>query len=448
MSLEQPLCWYTDEGTLRFYLISVGEGLMTLIVFPNEVVMLFDCNVTNDNEDEVLAFLDKVIPKEYNDDKQKYEKPIHIFANSHRDEDHYRGLKKVNEKFPIKSIWDSGQTGATTNSPDYLYYTYLRRALKAKNPNNLFVPVPSNIPVVNYGGADIYCLAAEEDFIRDYINKGFFESFTRIQHTNSMVLLIKYGDRKLLMTGDSDWKSWKDKIVPNFNEGDFLKSNILIASHHGSRSFFTDEENDDIDAEANPETTYIESIELIKPNITLISCGGYDSAHHPNKDALKLYETHTSEKQVYTTFNKSHFSGFIDIDGNFTVIPSRFKNRKSAPHTVSFRIKCVKIIGGKQEEVINNSNINVGCTLKFSIISNGGLIEPFDKLSVFWEVSNGGQDEDFFHQEIYYKGKDETDGLLSFSRELSYVGTHLLRCRVINKQKAYDITQVFVVNGI
>jgi hypothetical protein len=115
---------------------------------------------------------------------------------------------------------------------------------------------------------------------------------------------------------------------------------------------------------------------------------------------------------------------------------------------VSFRIKCVKIIGGKQEEVINNSNINVGCTLKFSIISNGGLIEPFDKLSVFWEVSNGGQDEDFFHQEIYYKGKDETDGLLSFSRELSYVGTHLLRCRVINKQKAYDITQVFVVNGI
>ena len=74
MSLEQPLCWYTDEGTLRFYLISVGEGLMTLIV-SNEVVMLFDCNVTNDNEDEVLAFLDKVIPKEYNDDSKSMRSP-------------------------------------------------------------------------------------------------------------------------------------------------------------------------------------------------------------------------------------------------------------------------------------------------------------------------------------------------------------------------------------
>ena len=302
MSLEQPLCWYTNEGALRFYLMSVGEGLMTLIIFPNELVMLFDCNVTNDNQDEVLEFLDEVIPEKYNGDKQKYEKPIHIFANSHRDEDHYRGLKKVNEKFPIKSIWDSGQTGATTDSPDYLYYMYLRRALKEKDPANLFIPVPSDIPVFNYDGVDIYCLAAEEDFTAGYINKGFSESDTRIQHTNSMVLLLEYGNRKLLMTGDSDWKSWRDKIVPNFNEGDFVKVNILNARHHGSRTFCTSGVYDNIAAEANSETTYIESIELITPDITLVSCGDYDSAHHTNKDALELYKTHTSERQVYTTY--------------------------------------------------------------------------------------------------------------------------------------------------
>ncbi len=448
MPLEQPLSWYTDENALRFHLLSVGEGLMTLIIFPNNIVMLFDCNVTDDNEDEVLEFLDKFIPVEYNHDKQQYEKPIHIFANSHRDEDHYRGLKKVNNRFPIKSIWDSGQSGETTSSADYQYYMYLRRTLKAKNPNNLFVPVPSNIPMINYGGADVYCLAAEEDFIRDYINKGLFEASTRIQHTNSMVLLIEYGGRKLLMTGDSDWKSWRDKIVPNFNDGDFLRSNILIASHHGSRSFFTDEENDSIDAEANPDTTYIESIELISPDVTLISCGNYDSAHHPNKDALKLYKAHTSEAQVYTTYSKGHLSGYIDEDGNFTVVPARFKNKSNAPSTVGFKIKCTKYTGGEKEEVKNNAHINVGCTLKFSIDTYGGLIEPFDKLDVLWEVSNGGQDKDFYHQEIYYKGKDETDGLLSFSRELCYVGTHLLRCRVKNRKKHYDITQVFVVNGI
>ena len=115
---------------------------------------------------------------------------------------------------------------------------------------------------------------------------------------------------------------------------------------------------------------------------------------------------------------------------------------------MSFKIKCVKIIEGKQEEIVNNSNTNIGCTLKFSIISKGGLIEPFDKLRVHWEVSNGGQCEDYFHQEVYYKGKDENEGLLSFSRELSYIGTHLLRCQIINKKKDYNMTEIFVVNGI
>ena len=54
-----------------------------------------------------------------------------------------------------------------------------------------------------------------------------------------------------MLTGDSDWKSWKDKIIPNYK--DYVKSEILIASHHGSRSFFTGEVNETINIEKNPE---------------------------------------------------------------------------------------------------------------------------------------------------------------------------------------------------
>lgn len=35
MALKQPLSFYTDDKSLRFYLLDVGEGLMNLIVFPN-----------------------------------------------------------------------------------------------------------------------------------------------------------------------------------------------------------------------------------------------------------------------------------------------------------------------------------------------------------------------------------------------------------------------------
>ena len=78
------------------------------------------------------------------------------------------------------------------------------------------------------------------------------------------------------MTGDSDWKSWKEQKVSNFSEivPNYENTDILIASHHGSRSFFTDEET--IDLEQYPDTTYIKSIELINPIITLISCADYN----------------------------------------------------------------------------------------------------------------------------------------------------------------------------
>lgn len=448
MGRVQPISWYVEDNHLEFHLLDVGEGLMTLIIFPDNKVMLFDCNVTDENKEEILTYLDKVLPEKYSAEKGEFEKPIDIFANSHRDEDHYRGLKKVNEKFPIKSIWDSGQSGATTISTSYQYYMRLRRKLKEKDPKNLFVPTPSNISMGSFGGVNIYCLAAEGDFIKGYINEGMYRAEVKIQHTNSMVLLLEYMGRKLLMTGDSDWKSWKEKIVPNFDHGDFLKSEILIASHHGSRSFFTDEENDEIDEEANPETTFIDSIKLISPSLTLISCGKYDTAHHPNKKALKLYKEHTSNEQVYTTNSKGHLTGFIDERGHYSVIPSRFMISTNTVNTIGFNIKCKLVRNGLESIVESGDTINTDCNLKFTIETYGGIIEPVNELSIYWEVSNGGKLDHHEHQEIYYKGKDESDGLFSFSRELVYKGTHLLRCRVFNKKKKYSVTKIFSIEAI
>jgi len=448
MGRMQPISWYVEENHLEFHLLSVGEGLMTLIIFPDNKVMLFDCNVTDENEDRILTYLDNVLPEKYNIETEVFEKPIDIFANSHRDEDHYRGLKKVHEKFPIKSIWDSGQSGATTTSTCYQYYMRLRRTLKEKDAKNLFVPTPSNISMGSFGGVNIYCLAAEGDFIKEYINEGLYRAEVRVQHTNSMVLLLEYKGRKLLMTGDSDWKSWKEKIVPNFDHGDFLKSEILIASHHGSRSFFTDEENDEIDDEANPDTTFIDSIKLISPSLTLISCGKYDTAHHPNKKALALYNEYTCNQQVFTTNNKGNLVGFIDQLGHYSVAPSRFMITSNTVSHIGFNIKCKQIRGGYESKVESGDAVSVDCNLKFSIETYGGMIEPVQDITVRWEVSNGGKFEHHEHQEIYHKGQEESDGLFSFSRELVYKGTHLLRCKVFNKKKGYSVTKIFSIEAI
>ena len=57
MKLIKPLGYYTDDSSLRFHVLDVGEGLMILIIFPNDQVMLFDCNITGDNESTILKYL-------------------------------------------------------------------------------------------------------------------------------------------------------------------------------------------------------------------------------------------------------------------------------------------------------------------------------------------------------------------------------------------------------
>ncbi len=444
----EPLKWFVDESDFRFYLINCGSGLMHLIIFPDNTVMLFDCNVTNENEEEIINFLDRHIPAKYDKDAKKEEKFIDIFVNSHRDEDHYRGLKKINEKFKIKSIWDSGQSGENTDSADYNYYMYLRRELKKKSEDNLIVPTPSNAILKIIDTVDIYCLAAEADFIYQDESK-ILEHAAKIQHTNSMVLLMVYSGRKLLLTGDSDWKSWKEQIVSNFTEivPNYENVDILIASHHGSRSFFTDEET--IDLEKYPDTTYIESIELINPIITLISCGDYNTYHHPNKEAMKLYEKYTSEgrDQIHTTHEKGNLCGYIDEDGNFGVIPERFKNRMPFGDR-KFYLKAHKKVNDEWIEIKSGEKINVNTSVKFSLIGIGDVLNSHDSINIWWEVCNNGIDEYCEHKEVYKKEKSENDDRCSFSREVVYKGKHLLRCRVKNSTKHFDGTVVFLVEGV
>lgn len=86
-------------------------------------------------------------------------------------------------------------------------------------------------------------------------------------------------------------------------------------------------------------------------------------------------------------------------------------------------------------------------SLHFKLKTAGGIIEPIEKILVVWEVSNGGIGTYSSHQEIYFKGRAEDNNMFTFSRELSYYGTHLLRCKISNAKKG-AITRIFKVVGV
>lgn len=445
MQPPKPIGHYTElDGTLHFQLLHVGEGVMALIVFPDKTTMLVDCNVTEDNEDQVLGHLDKLIPERQSPFAVESEKWIDIFVNSHRDVDHLRGLKSVHARFPVRSIWDAGQTGQATDDSSYQFYMRLRRRLVEEHGDNaVIIPAPSATPLGAFGGALVYCLCSS----LEQGERSISLSEARIQHTNSIVLSVRYAGRSILLAGDSDWRAWRDKIVPQFGDTGLLSSEVLVASHHGSRSFFTDETiNDAIDPEANPETTYIDSIEHIEPSIILIPCGPYAEMHHPNKDAMKIYKAHTSYEQVYTTYDRGTFYGYIGSDGKWTVVPARFRWSRRG-NAADFKIACKVEYNGTRRDGHSGDNFPTGSNLRFSVRASGGLLDPFEKVRVWWEVSNGGIRDDHEHQEIYYKEKGESEGKTIFRRKVSYDGRHLLRCRVKNSRKRFDVTKVFVVNG-
>jgi len=106
--------WGNGETPLKMHVMSVGSGNMILFILPNTRCILVDCNVTEDQQDEILGYLRKIVPrKRYRGETEEHQW-IDIFANSHRNDDHLHGLDIIKEEFPVRSIWDSGQTGEGT----------------------------------------------------------------------------------------------------------------------------------------------------------------------------------------------------------------------------------------------------------------------------------------------------------------------------------------------
>ena len=105
---------------MEIHFINVGCGNMVLILTSTKKVV-YDCNITDDNEGRVLRYLRRVLGSS-----------IDIFICSHRDADHMRGIKTLHAAFPISIIFDSGVTGTTPSSDEYEDYMDLRRRLGYK----------------------------------------------------------------------------------------------------------------------------------------------------------------------------------------------------------------------------------------------------------------------------------------------------------------------------
>jgi len=233
---------------ISFHFLNIGQGNMAVGIFPDNKVLVYDCNITNENEKYVSNYLAKIMPKT----------SIDVFVNSHRDADHMRGIKKLNEKYPISALWDSGVSG-NIETPEYKEYMDFRRNiryLEEVGPNRYWTEYP-----------DLKIINGKREDLDD-------------PNSQSIVLHVNYNGSSILLAGDTGVSSWRDYIIPELDNQ--INSLVLFASHHGSHTFFNE------DKENNEDFT--QHLALIKPAITIISVGEDNPHDHPHDEALAHYE--------------------------------------------------------------------------------------------------------------------------------------------------------------
>ncbi len=273
---------------LKVYVFDVGSGLCVLIRSPDVqnkyVNLLYDAGEYSHCSQGIKRVLN------VGDDIDE------VFI-SHSDSDHYGGLRFFEDDFTIGRITDTGivrKNGKLLRSTYQNYQNYI---------SNLNVTYRSLInedikPGTTWklGGADLTFLhglgSPDDEFSKSGEN-------SRARNGASIVIKVEYKGKSILLAGDSvglgenDLSGAKQCISTERrmlnqlcdlekDECDVLKSNVLIAPHHGSS-----------------ESSCIPFIEKVNPDYLIFSAGNMYA--HPRKDVYDRYRGVNENIKMYRT---------------------------------------------------------------------------------------------------------------------------------------------------
>ena len=269
---------------MEIHFLDVGHGNMQVILLPDGGIFVYDCHIEDGRENYVLSYLDKIIGSRT---------PIDAFINSHRDAGRMRGIKELHKKHRIKSIWDSGVHGRNPKSQEYRDYMSMLCIIPLK------VIKPGTFR--EYGNAVLRFFNSTWEDYSDPADQ-------------SIVMKIEYKDTSVMLAGDTTFKPWKEKILPQFGRDSLLSSTVLLAPSHGALSFFDDP--------SDPKYYFTSHMEKISPVLTLVSVGP-NAQGLPHSKALELYDMHsigsTTGNKVYTTAERGTMKLEVKREGGWVL---------------------------------------------------------------------------------------------------------------------------------
>lgn len=250
----------TEDGQriLKVSFLDIGQGDAIFIEAPNGNQVLID----GGSNRKVLKELGKVMPF--------YDRTIDVVIATHPDKDHIGGLIEVLKGYEVDIFMEPGV------SSDTGAYQELEKTIADKKLPRILARRGMSL---NLGeGARLNILFPDR-------NTDEWET-----NTASIVAKLAYGDTSFLLTGDSPLAIEK---YLSMIDGQNLKSDVLKAGHHGSRT-----------------STSESFASLVSPEYAVISAGKDNRYGHPHKEVLDIFE------KITATILKTYEQGTISFSSD------------------------------------------------------------------------------------------------------------------------------------
>jgi competence protein ComEC len=175
---------------------------------------------------------------------------------SHPNSDHLNGLIYIARHFNVKNIWTNNENRNTVG-----YRQFMDVIAKKKITLSPFPQLPG---VKDIGGVKLKILYPPKNFL----SQRKIDQW-RTTNNNSLVIKAIFGDTSFLLPGDIQARAEKELVAMT---GDSLKSTVLLAPHHGSKSSSTGL-----------------FLDTVKPEMVAISTGWKNPFNLPHPHALERY---------------------------------------------------------------------------------------------------------------------------------------------------------------
>lgn len=312
MTVAEKVIKPTKAGIFRTIFLYTGQGESTLMVIPTG----------SDINDYTYVLIDSDKDTEINEidlnellrDLFVTSGSLNVFINTHPHNDHIGGIKELYKAIGFTEVWHSNHKPGGKHKDKYEDFKYVLEKIGKKNEYFLFgtndlnkIRTAEDQEVIKKLGLVDFQVLSPAEYLCDEIEDKDADERNKRIHEQCGVIKFTYGQaaKSIMITGDSDKKAWAEHITDYHIDN--LPSFVLSASHHGSRTFFKNDEDD--------EDIYETHIENINPSYLIISAPK-DSPHgHPHKDAMELYKEHINEDGIFY-LGSGPYSVIVDIDEN------------------------------------------------------------------------------------------------------------------------------------